>query len=102
MRLSTARRSNRAGLIEAAIAAFLLATAQPASATTWGHLRGPFSDESQRLERDNLAAQERSMRREAGTTSIGLDGWLSTGSGFTRSSTCRTVRYRRHFWSDRL
>jgi len=43
--------------------ALLLTIAQPASASTSGHLRGPFSIESQQRERANFAAEERSVRR---------------------------------------
>ena len=72
MRLLTSRPSKgpgRTGLMNFAAAAFLLALAQPASATTWGHLRSPFSAESEQLERANFAAEERSMCRQTNWTS---------------------------------
>lgn len=62
MRASTSRGSARAGkarLVGLLISPFLLAAIQPAFATTWGHLRSPFSAESEQRERANLAAEER-------------------------------------------
>jgi hypothetical protein len=69
MRLLSSHQSgktSRTRLIDVVVAASLLAAAQPVSATTWGHLRSPFSAESERVERANFAAEERSIRREAG------------------------------------
>jgi len=69
MRSSTTRQSKsgqfaRTGRLRFMVAALLLGSAQPASAATWGHLRGPFSAESEQLERANFAAEERASCRE--------------------------------------
>ena len=53
----------RARLTGLGIVALLLTMAQPASASTSGHLRGAFSIESQQRERANFAAEERSVHR---------------------------------------
>jgi hypothetical protein len=58
--LTIAERARLPGLSAVAL---LLAIAQPASASNSGHLRGPFSLESQQRERDNFAAEERSLHR---------------------------------------
>jgi hypothetical protein len=68
MRSLTSRQSQsgplvRTGRLRFLVAALLLVAAQPASAATWGHLRGPFSAESEQLERANFAAEERSAQR---------------------------------------
>jgi len=84
MRILTSRPSKRparTGVMGFVVAAFLLAVAQPACATTWGHLRGPFSAESQQLERANYAAEERSICREWGAN------WISAP---------RMATFRRH------
>ncbi len=54
-------RACRLGFMAAGL---LLMAAQPASAATWGHLRGPFSTESEQLERANFAAEERASHRD--------------------------------------
>jgi hypothetical protein len=58
--LTIAERTRLTGL---GAVALLLAVAQPASASNSGHLRGPFSLESQQRERANFAAEERSVHR---------------------------------------
>ncbi len=58
------RQRARSGRLSFMVAALLLAAAQPASAATWGHLRGPFSAESEQLERANFAAEERASYRD--------------------------------------
>ena len=37
-----------------------------AQATTWGHMRSPFSTESQQRERADFAAEERAIRSRGG------------------------------------
>ena len=53
----------RARLTSFAVVAVLMAVAHPASASNWGHLRGPFSIESLQRERANFAAEEWSIHR---------------------------------------
>jgi hypothetical protein len=77
--------------MEFAAAAVLLAVAQPAYATTWGHLRSPFSAESQQLERANFAAEERSIR--CGTGAMSAAFWASPTSARSTST------FRRHAWN---
>jgi hypothetical protein len=67
MRVFTSRRSRsfkHAGPISLAVAGIFLFVAQSAHAATWGHLRSPFSAESEATERANFAAEERSIHSE--------------------------------------
>jgi hypothetical protein len=89
------RGSARAGLFGFAAVALLLMVEQPAQAATWGHLLSPFSAEREQLERDNYAAEERSIRREAGYRICSCETWR-TGPAFTYP----TAGYRLHAWRE--
>jgi hypothetical protein len=100
MRALTSRPSSglaRAGLFGIAAAGLFLAAAQPAHSATWGHLRSPFSAESEQLERDNYAAEERSIHREAEYWICSCKTWR-TGPNW--AFTYPTASYQRHVWSQ--
>ena len=99
MRSSTSRQSQsgqraRIRRLGFMVAAVLLVAAQPASAATWGHLRGPFSAESQRLERANFAAEERASYRD--TTELPAAGHQAAPCRTWRSALNRVVLSRHH------
>jgi hypothetical protein len=77
------------GVIIAA-AAFQMTLAQPAGATTWGHLRSPFSAESEQLERANFAAEERAIRRERDSGSTGF--WTASCAPANRARSASFAR----------
>jgi hypothetical protein len=86
----------RARLFGLAAVGLLLVADQPAHAATWGHLLSPFSAESEQLEHDHYAAEERSIRREAGYRICSCETWRT---GPSHSFTYPTPIYRRHAWS---
>jgi hypothetical protein len=79
------RRSARVCLAITVLSAGLATGVSSAQATTWGHLRSPFSAESQLRERCDFAAEEREELRNGRNVSFVEAGYRYRLSAVTPS-----------------